>query len=113
MNEDARRGLVANLHHLGNRPHLLERIHQVKSVGIHGIGKGVGAVHLAPALGNNLLAGIGPVVAVVDIEQERHARSLDLLRVGDDVVLVGVGLGIVVATRSGIAVLRLRAYKSL
>ena len=49
----------------------------------------------------------------MDVEQERHAGGLDFLRVGDDVVFVGIGFGLVTAARRGIAVLRLGIHEGL
>ena len=111
MDQYARRRFVPDLHHLGRCTSSHKSIHQIFGVGINGIRHRIGTVHATPAFRNNLFARIRPDIAVMDIDQKPHARSLYFFRISHDVVLVAIGFGIMSAAACRIAVFRLRRDK--
>ena len=97
MNQHAGRDLVADLDHVGARAardQLLDRVLRVVVKQSRQRRDRGGAV---PGDGDALLAGVGPVVAVVEVDQQAHARVLDLLSEVDGVRDVVVAVVLVVA----------------
>ena len=96
--DDAVRDLVAHLHVVGRSASALQVVEAILRIIIHACGFLLGCLAVAPGGRQLLVDGIGPGVAVVEVEQELHTGVLDamaecgdVVEVLDDALLVGVG----------------------
>ena len=97
MKEHSWRGFISDLHHVGPGTSGDQFGDGVLGVVVHG-GRQIGDGRIGlPRHWHALFAWIGPVVAVVEVNQEAHARILDLFAEGNGVGDVIVAIGLVVA----------------
>ena len=68
--------LVADLHVVRRKPGLRKLLQRVGGELINCLGQRVVVLDVRPCRRNNLLAGIGPVVGIMEIEQNLHALRL-------------------------------------
>ena len=76
--------LVARLNHVGRGTCRLELLQAVLGIFIN-LRSQLCVIQTLPGIGRPLLAGIGPGVAVMEVEQQRHAGILDALAQGFDI----------------------------
>ncbi len=93
--------LIAHLHHVGGDALGDEAFDGLPRVVVD-LAFEPGAVHAFPGCGFDLLLGVGPVVAVMEVEQEFHARLFDALGHGQRVLQVAEALFRVADGRGGV-----------
>src|SRR6185503_14278263 len=97
MEKQTRRDFVSYLHHVGSSARGHELRHDVLGVVVNGGCKRVDRRQSLPCHRHALLAWVGPVVAVMKVEQKAHACGFDPLAEGDGVGEIAVPILLVVS----------------
>src|SRR6185503_2618632 len=97
MEKQTRRDFVSYLHHVGSSARGHELRHDVLGVVVNGGCKRVDRGQSLPCHRHALLAWVGPVVAVMKVEQKAHACGFDPLAEGDGVGEIAVPILLVVS----------------